>query len=153
MILLTFSCNKRRLNWFIKFIIHSMANSMWKLISKSFYDFGSIKKWFIFHMDYIVDRKIFFTFSCFFFVTFVISLNVSTCSFFTYSHDSDNKPMLKCFNTNVLILTKIGSVFSWLYTLKHPWNLLYNVIVLFLYSFTNHKTSCFSWFSSSIKFW
>jgi hypothetical protein len=61
--------------------------------------------------------------------------------------------MVKCSNTNALILAKIGSILSWPCALKHPWSLFYNVIVISLYFFTDFKAPCFNWLNSSIKFW
>ncbi len=105
-----------------------------------------------FAMDCIVGHKNSSMFSSFFSATSVISSNVSTCSYFTCCHNSNNKPMVKCYNINALILAKIVLIFSWPCVLEHPWSLLCNVIVLSLYSFTNFKILYFNWPSSIIKF-
>ncbi len=153
LLLLVFGCNRWKLSWFIWLIICSMADSMRELTSRWFRNSGSIKNWTVFTMDYIVGRGTSSMLTSLFSTTSVASSNIAACSYLTWCRNFNNRPMVKCYSTNALTLAKIGSVPSWPCALRHPWSLFCNVIVLSLYSLTDSKAPCFSWPSSSIKFW
>jgi len=98
LLLLIFSYNTLRFNWFIWFIIYSMVDSMREFTSKCFRCFGSVENWIAFAMDYIVSHGTSFMYSSFFLSTFGASSNIFACSYFTY-YCFDNKLMLKYSNT------------------------------------------------------
>lgn len=123
-LLLILGYSRRRMNWFISFIICSIANFTWKFISGCFHNSGLVKNWTTFTKDCIIDRGTSSMLSSFSLTTFVISLNVSAYSYLICCYNFNNKPMVKCCSTNALIPTKIGLVLSWPYALKHPWSLI-----------------------------